>query len=218
MTNEQKLLNVLNQAGGPLCDDCVAIAARFSQRQTANSICRNLDNRGQIKRVRGKCFACSKFKIVNESMKGKHSEIQTEIPKSKEIDSAYPPWYWEGNVQSVLVNWLVSRGYRIRVVADTIARSQGKDIIAVDPDGIELWVTVKGYPEKSSNVQARHWFSDALMSLALYRNENSSVKLGLALPDGFSTYLNLASRIEWLRRKMPVSFYWISEDGKIRVE
>ncbi|WP_174819897.1 PD-(D/E)XK nuclease family transposase [Paenibacillus koleovorans] len=43
--------------------------------------------------------------------------------------------------------------------ADTTSRTSGKDIIAIDRQGKELWISVKGYLEKSSNVQARHWFS-----------------------------------------------------------
>jgi len=218
MTNEEKALRVLNQVGGPICDDCLVLAARFSQRQTANSICRALNYRGLIKRTRSLCSACRKFKIVNEYLNDKPSEsIEAQIGKEK-IEQAIRPWYWEGNVQSVLVNWLVSHGHRIRAVADTIARSQGKDIVAVDSDGRELWVSVKGYPEKSAHIQARHWLSDALMSLTLYRDENSSVKLGLALPDSFATYLNLAPRLEWLRRAMPFTIYWVSDERQIRVE
>lgn len=218
MTNEEKALNVLKEAAGPFCDDCLALEACFSRRQTANSICRDLHNRGQIKRTNGNCHTCRKFKIVNEYLTDKTSRLFEKALKKEKLEQDFRPWYWEGNIQSVLVNWLVKQGYIIRAVSDTSARAQGKDIVAEDSEGKELWVTAKGYPEKSSNVQARHWFSDALMSLALYRDENSYVQLGLALPDDFATYLNLAPRIEWLRSAMPFNIYWISEEGKIRVE
>jgi len=218
VTNEQKALNMLNQVRDPLCDDCLAEKALFSQRQTANSICRDLDKRGQIKRTKGSCSACGKFKIVNEYLKGISPEVTKTFHKKEKMEQVYRPWYWEGNVQSVLVDWLVAHGFAIRSVADTAARSQGKDIVAIDSDGKELWVTVKGYPEKSSHTQARHWFSDALMSLILYRDENSTVSLALALPDSFVTYLNLATRIDWFRRALPLEIYWISEDMQVRVE
>ena len=218
MTNEEKALSVLNQVGGPICDDCLTLAACFSQRQTSNSICRALNYRGLIRRTRRQCSTCKKFKIVNEYLTDKPSNSSEAPNDIKKMEQDFRPWYWEGNIQAVLVNWLVKQGYIIRAVSDTSARAQGKDIVAEDSEGKELWVTAKGYPEKSSNVQARHWFSDALMSLALYRNENSYVQLGLALPDGFATYLNLAPRIEWLRRAMPFTIYWVSEEGQVRVE
>lgn len=218
VTNEQKAFDVLNQARDTLCDDCLAEKARFTQRQTANSICRDLGKRSQIKRTRGICSVCKKFKIVNEYLKGKPSEVTKTFHEKEKIEQVYRPWYWEGNIQSVLVNCLVKAGYTIRSVADTAARSQGKDIVAVDSDGRELWITVKGYPEKSSHTQARHWFSDALMNLILYRDENSSVNLALALPSGFATYMNLATRIDWFRRALPLTIYWISENLQVRSE
>lgn len=218
MTNEEKSLNILKKAGGPFCDDCLALEACFSRRQTANSICRDLHNRGQIKRTNGNCHACRKYKIVNEYLTDKTSRLFEKALKKEKLEPDFRPWYWEGNIQSVLVSWLVRQGYTIRKVSDTAARTQGKDIIAVDSSDKEHWISVKGYPERSPNVQARHWFSDALMSLTLYRDEDSSVNLGLALPDGFATYINLAPRIEWLRRAMPFTIYWVSEGGHVRVE
>lgn len=218
MTNEDKAKSILKEVRGPLCDDCLTEKAHFSKRQTANAICRDLNNKSQIKRLRGLCSECKKFKIVNEYIEGRPSELAVDFQKKEKMKQAYRAWYWEGNIQSVLVNCLVKAGYTIRSVADTAARSQGKDIVTVDPDGRELWITVKGYPEKSSHTQARHWFSGALMSLILYRDENTSVSLGLALPNGFATYLNLTPRVEWLRRSMPFTIYWVSEVGEIRVE
>jgi len=90
--------------------------------------------------------------------------------------------------------------------------------VAVAPDGSELWVSVKGYPEKSPNVQARHWFSGAVFDLLLYRGQDPSAKLALALPQGFATYTNLLPRIDWLKQMMQFQVFWVSEDGTVRVE
>jgi hypothetical protein len=117
-----------------------------------------------------------------------------------------------------VVAHLSARGYSILAVADTAARSPGKDIVAVAPDGRELWVSVKGYREKSPNMQARHSFAEALLDLVLYRGENPQVDLAVALPDGFRTYLGLAPRVNWLRCKMPFRIYWVAESGKVRSE
>jgi len=111
-------------------------------------------------------------------------------------------WYWEGNVQARVVSYLAYNGYTIQNVANTASREAGKDIVAVAPDGNELWVSVKGYPEKSPNVQARHWFSGAVFDLLLYRGQDPSAKLALVLPEGFVTYTNLLPSIDWLKRTM----------------
>lgn len=62
-----------------------------------------------------------------------------------------------------------------------------------DAQGKELWVSVKGYPEKSTHVQARHWFAGAVFELMLYRHESATARPAIALPEGFRTYANLAS-------------------------
>ena len=111
MTNEEKALSVLNQVGGPICDDCLMLAACFSQRQTSNSICRALNYRGLIRRTRRQCSTCKKFKIVNEYLTGKPSS-SIEAPNDiKKMEQDFRPWYWEGNIQSGLVNWFFSKGY-----------------------------------------------------------------------------------------------------------
>jgi len=38
------------------------------------------------------------------------------------------------------------------------------------------------------------------------------------LPDGFTTYLGLVKRVAWLRKAMPFSIFWVSEDGPVREE
>lgn len=75
---------------------------------------------------------------------------------------------------------------------------------------------MKGFPEKSASVQARHWFAGAVFDLLLYRGENADVDLALGLPDGYQTYQGLTKRIEWLRRQMPFAVYWVAESGAVR--
>lgn len=121
-------------------------------------------------------------------------------------------------MQAALVRYLAAQGYAIRSVADTAARAQGKDIIAATPVGTALWVSVKGYPEKKPHQQARHWFAGAALDLVLYRDEDRTAALALGLPDGFSTYLNLAARVSWLRKQLPFAVFWIGKDGSVRSE
>ncbi|MCG0274901.1 MAG: hypothetical protein L5655_01885 [Thermosediminibacteraceae bacterium] len=183
---------------------------------------------GKIKRDKGECSFCAKIKKVswigNEGEKFADSLTATKVRKienlhQKERDvKVKSSWYSEENIQSSLVAYLVSQGYIIRRVANTFSREHGKDIVAETPEGRQLWVSVKGFPENKSHPQARHYFAQAVFDAVLYRDENPSVEIALALPDGFPTYKNLASRISWLRRTLPLKIYWIDNLGNVREE
>ena len=95
---------------------------------------------------------------------------------------------------------------------------QGKDIEAVDPDGSVLWVSVKGFPQSSPNIQARHWFSGALLDLALYRAENGRARLALGFPSGFKTYENLVRRTKATLGYFECQVFWVSENGDVSRE
>jgi len=128
------------------------------------------------------------------------------------------PWYWEGNVQRRIVDFLKASGFTVQSEADTASREQGKDIVARSPKGQVLWVTVKGFPEKSQNTQARHWFAGALHDLARYRNEDKDALLAMGLPRGFRTYEALVRRDEAVRRFLGYRVYWVASDGSVNEE
>jgi Holliday junction resolvase len=52
-------------------------------------------------------------------------------------------WYWEGNVQSRIVGYLQTQGWRIIREADTERHEKGVDILAFR-DGKMLAIEVKG--------------------------------------------------------------------------
>lgn len=214
MSNKDKILSSLLHA--KLCDDCLSISSNVVPRQTVFSICRSLSEASIIYRHQGVCDHCHKTKTTSRLLNGDELTRET-VTNPQQTDSAKSAWYWEGNIQSSVVNHLVINGFTIRSVADTASRTSGKDIIA-SKDGNELWISVKGYPEKSQHVQARHWFSGAIFDLILYHGENSDAMLGIALPDGFTTYKNLVPRIRWLKNSMPFQIYWVNETGTVRVE
>ena len=89
---------------------------------------------------------------------------------------------------------------------------------AQSSDGKRLWLTVKGYPEKSTHTQARHWFAQCLFDLIVYRHEDDAAELGIGLPDGYATYTNLAKRIKWFKNVTGFRFYWVKEDGTVRTD
>ncbi|WP_339279113.1 hypothetical protein NYE40_23985 [Paenibacillus sp. FSL W8-1187] len=214
MANKDKIIASLYNA--KLCDDCLSVSSGVVPRQTVYSICRSLSETSTINRHHGECDHCHKPKLTNSLLDW---NAEKEDPKAEKSSIDYiRPWFWEGNVQSKVVSYLVTHNYTIRSVADTASRTSGKDIIALSPAGDELWISVKGYPEKSQNTQARHWFSGAVFDLVLYRGENPDVKLGIALPDGFATYRNLLPRIKWLKETVDFQIYWINEEELVRVE
>lgn len=227
-THKEQILKTLSQTAVPVCDDCLAKLTGISPRQTVNKYCNKMVNKGMIKRDHGECAFCGKKKIVNWTEKGvENCPAPPATPNITQIKSSFEeekaskttfPWYWEGNIQSKVVAYLAGRGYFIRSVTDTASRAQGKDIVAVTPDGKELWVSVKGFPENNSYTQARHYFAEAVFDVVLYRSENPEVKLVLALPHGFPTYERLALRISWLRKTLPLKIYWVDDSGHIREE
>jgi hypothetical protein len=127
------------------------------------------------------------------------------------------PWSWEGNVQIAVVNHLLSMGYKIIRTANTKSRKRGRDIEA-NKDQTKLWISVKGFPVRTSNtppsIQAGHWFSSVIFDILLWRGENPEVNLAVALPD-FPRYRKLSQKMEWLQKPANFSFIWVSEDGTV---
>lgn len=130
------------------------------------------------------------------------------------------PWFWEGNVQAAVLEYLTKQGYSIVRYADTAKREQGKDIEACR-DSECLWVTVKGYPKGTPkthpSTQAAHWFKKALYDIVAWRGESEKAELSIALPE-YPRYRNLAGKIAWLRPVARFSFSWVGEDGSVEVE
>jgi hypothetical protein len=129
-------------------------------------------------------------------------------------------WYWEGNIQAKLVQFLVLDGYEILRVADTASRETGKDVIA-RKGGRELWASVKGRPtgteRTNAATQARTWFQNAFFELAVWRGEDPKAAVLLAMPD-YVTYRTLATRISWLKPTLQFNIAWVSENGSVSIE
>ncbi|QSO50909.1 hypothetical protein JZ785_18765 [Alicyclobacillus curvatus] len=218
MTNKDRILSALSHAS--LCDDCLSAVSGVEPRQQVYSICTGLHANKLIHRHHGKCDHCRKAKLTNSMLNNQrpHDEVAVAALPSITPTKDSRPWYWEGNVQARVVSYLAKTRYAIRSVSDTASREAGKDIVAVGPDGHELWVSVKGYPESSGNVRARQWFSAAIFDLLLYRGQDPKARLAMALPAGFVTYSNLLPRIVWLKQDMQFQVFWVSEDGSVGVE
>jgi hypothetical protein len=94
-------------------------------------------------------------------------------------------------------------------------------VVAVAPTCHTIWISAKGFPvgtvKTNPQTQARHWFAHALFDLILWRGEDISVTLALALPK-HGTYLKLANRVNWCLSSIGNSIYWADEDSRIKVE
>ena len=213
MTNLELILQFLKHNELQLCDDCLSEKTGIKPRQTVNQLCSRLAKEKAIFRNLNRCSGCNHIKITNSI--NPNLSLNKLEPKS---EPEARPWYWEGNIQSNLASYLAKEDYKITRIADTKSRESGKDIEAIKSDGKILWVSVKGWPEKSENTQGRHWFSQALFDVILYRDESKEVELALAFPDEFQTYLNLAKRIKWFKDSARFKIFWISKHGSVRVE
>jgi hypothetical protein len=131
-----------------------------------------------------------------------------DLTPGRQLTEETSAWPWEGAVQAVLVSRLEANGWLIVRQADTATGEQGADIEAVRDD-VRLLVEVKGYPldvyqrgpnagqPKKTNpvLQARHWFSDVVLSSMLHRGASPQARVAIALPN-YPTYRRLAARIK----------------------
>jgi hypothetical protein len=136
-----------------------------------------------------------------------------------------PDWFWEGNVQANVVAYLVENGWSILRVADTKSSEHGIDVSAQRGD-VRLLVEVKGYPSKTyargekagqpkltpPALQARQYFSNALLSGHLLRSENPTARVVLSFPK-LGTFSGLAQRIWRSLYESGVEVWLIDESG-----
>lgn len=223
MGNADQFLTALSESGS-LCDDCLAPAVGWTNRQSAYSVGKRLAAAGVIERQQGTCLVCGKIKTVSCLSGAVPQEPLTPIPSQVSASSPTPqqpsrPWSWEGHVQAAIVSHLSSSGWRISQVMDTASKARGVDIVA-ERDDRELWVTVKGYPQATAKTaaptQGRHWFSQVMFDVVRYRTRHPDIALAVGLPDGFACYLNLAPTVAWLHEAAPFVFYWVAQDGTVR--
>lgn len=210
MTIQDRIVAYLLEHPEGVDDDALTAALNLRQRQQANQRCRRLEQYGFVSRrtVNGK---------IRNFLNANPPKTITPRP-TPNLANNERPWFWEGHVQDKLASHLRKLGYAIEFLADTATKQQGKDIVAVSPSGETLWVSVKGYPRgterTNAGTQSRHWFAHALFDLILWRGQDASVSLALALPDQ-NTYRRLANRIDWFLSAARACIFWVDEHGTV---
>lgn len=224
MSNREKILEILGKSG-PICDDCLSQEAKISNRVATNQICNDLVKSGLAVREQSICPGEHKRKLVTRLIVDAHPQIDqekdTSMADGQNDDLAKQKWYWEGKIQGKIVDFLQSRKYDIRQVANTATKEPGVDIVAQDAQNVQHLVSVKGFPfenNKHKNTQARHWFAEALFDLILYRQDYPEATFALGMPDGFPTYDRLRKRIDWFKQTLPFIIYWVNSDGDVRID
>jgi hypothetical protein len=58
---------------------------------------------------------------------------------------------------------------------------------------------------------------NGIFDIIKYREKNKNLELAFATPD-FPRYRNLAENITWFKSAAKFSYFWVKEDGSVRVE
>jgi len=215
MNIKQSICDYLRNHPEGVDDDVLAAALQLPNRQEANSYCRNLEKSGLVirRRVGGKIH---NFLTVS-APKLKDTPITRKLNDNVEKST---DWFWEGNIQSKIIEYLVSNKCQILSVADTESRQTGIDITA-KKNGLNIWISVKGYPRETEKTkaltQAGHWFKDVIFDVLRYRQDDAKIIIGVGLPD-FPRYRNLASSISWFKNSGKFTYFWVNENGEVRPE
>ncbi len=213
-TVKQRIMAFLQDHPEGIDDDDLASALNLTRRQQVNSRCRELEKDGLVQR------RIDQGKIHNFWTGTAITPVLSIAKKPETVSPGSKNWFWEGNVQSLVIVYMSANHYQIRSVADTANHQQGIDIIA-EKNGKFLWVSVKGYPRgterTNATIQAAHWFKEVVFDMIEYRERNREVLLAIALPD-YPRYHSLAKKISWLKPVANFSYYWVKENGNITLE
>lgn len=218
MTIRDRIIAFLQARPEGIDDDSLAVALKLKYRQQASSRCRQLAQEGILVRqtVNGKIHNIWRAQPATDAPV---AAVATPATPTWAVDTT-KPWFWEGNVQTAVANYLVSQSYTIQSLANTATKAPGKDMMAMRND-IPLWITVKGYPTGTAktrpSTQAGHWFKQAVFDIIAYRGEDANAELGLALP-AFPRYRTLAQKIAWFQPVAGFAYYWVQENGIVEVE
>ncbi|PKO12639.1 MAG: hypothetical protein CVU39_22690 [Chloroflexi bacterium HGW-Chloroflexi-10] len=127
MTHRERIIDYLKTHPEGADDDQIAFDLGLKSRQQSNSRCRQLEAEGFVKRkaVNNKIRNFWVETYGNPPLAASIQSIQKQKHKAIISENRYENWFWEGNVQSQVINYLVSQQYKILSVADTASHQQG---------------------------------------------------------------------------------------------
>lgn len=222
MTNAERILAFLrNQPGKWFTDRELRELVGIKNHATVNQECRFLAMKGVLERERIDGI------FHNRLLVERSEHIAATSDSTLNFTSVTEEWHWEGNVQARLIAYLNDEQWSIKQSADTANNERGVDILATK--GIRtLAIEVKGYPSEyyrrgpqkgqmkptNPSLQARHWFSNALLSALLLRESHPLAERALGLPD-VPTYRRLLERTQADLRALGIGAFLVKEDGTV---
>jgi hypothetical protein len=136
-------------------------------------------------------------------------------------------WFWEGNVQAALCEWLNGEGWSLDRVANTAVKERGTDIEATRA-GTRLHIEVKGYPSVNyadprrageakrtrPTMQAKHWYAEALLKAVRLRDKHPDDHIAMAFPD-YPRYRILHDETSSSLGALRIDVLLVSETGAV---
>ncbi len=140
-------------------------------------------------------------------------------------------WFEETNVLRKIKGYLEKEGWNIQK-SNEDKTQKGEDIRA-SKNGKTLVMEVKGYPSDKyvkttakykagenkptkPELQARHWFAEALFQLEIRKSKEPNIKIALGLPL-MKRYQNLLNEVEYVKEQLGITCYFTDENGKVSV-
>jgi len=137
-------------------------------------------------------------------------------------------WFEEGNVAKKVKEFLSKNGYNITKFNED-KRERGHDIEAVK-DEKRFIIEVKGFPwdryvrgpkkgmkkPTHPNLQAKHWFAEALLSLIMAKSKDPIVEVGMGLPYNKKN-LEFISKVKILKEKINLKYFLVNENGDVKI-
>jgi len=168
------------------------------------------------------------FSNENSSHLSKIININSDVKDKTKDDWSYEnEWFEETNVSIKIKEYLEKNNHEI-IKFNLDKWQKGHDIVTMKNDKKNI-VEVKGYPSDKyvygikkgkkkpthPNLQAKHWFSEALLSLLLAKCVDwNNIEIGLGIPK-IHKYEELVQKIDPLRKRIGIKCYFIDETGKI---
>jgi hypothetical protein len=218
VSRRDEVMTLLARSPDGLTDAELARLTRASH-QAINQLCRQLATEHRIRRDD------LSRPIMNFAV-GSAGSPPTVVGRA--LISHQEEWFWEGNVQALVVRYLAVLGAVVHSVADTASKARGTDVVATVA-GRRLHVEVKGWPSTmyadprragevkrtQPTVQAKHWYAEAVLSALRLRGRYAEDRVIVALP-AFDRYRRLAEETAPTLGLVRIEVWLVDESGEVR--